>query len=367
VEVAQGDPLIIGTALTLSGPQAAMGLDSQYGAQVALNLRGKVLGHEVELANHDDRCSAEGGTTAASLLGDLEGLVAVIGTSCSSAATTAADILGERGILLISPSNTAPGLTAEESHEPFYVRTAPNDVTQAGAVAAWACEEAGIETAATIGDGSASADALHEAFAATFSIGCGGKITEEADVTPDRRAVDAALEAIATSNRGAPPELLYYPLAGDLGAMITRRAAAVPGLEDTLLAGIRYGEDGAQTANLVDGVYLSAPALLPAGDFYEISFLEEYRNVSAHDDPIGTYHGQSYDAVNIVLDAVVEVAIEEGGTLYIPRTELREAVYARRGYQGLAGTYTCDPSGDCASPTITVSLVEDGDLQPVWP
>jgi hypothetical protein len=46
---------------------------------------------------------------------------------------------------------------------------------------------------------------------------------------------------------------------------------------------------------------------------------------------------------------------------------LREAVYALQGYEGLAGTYTCDASGDCGAAPITVSLVEDGALVPVWP
>ena len=366
VEVAEGDPILIGTALTLTGPDAPLGLDSQYGAQVALNLRGALLGHDVELVQHDDRCSPDGGTAAANLLVELEGLVAVIGTSCSSAAEPAADILGERGILLVSPSNTAPRLTAD-APERFYVRTAPNDLEQGSAMAQFACTEVEVATAATIGDGGEYAEALQEAFASEFGSACDGTVTEQVNITTEGATVDAALARIATSNNGASPDVLYYPLADDLGSLITRRAGETPGLEDTILAGIHIGEDGRVTPELVDGMYLSAPMLTPTGDFYEGSFLEEYRSVSGSDDPIAAFHGHAYDAVNLVLDAVVEVAIEEEGTLHIPRMALRQAILAVQGYEGLTGTFTCDENGDCGDATITVSLVDGGRLEPVWP
>jgi branched-chain amino acid transport system substrate-binding protein len=367
VEVDQGDPIIIGTALTLTGPDAARGLDSQYGAQVALNLRGPVLRHEVELVNHDDRCSADGGTAAASLLIELGSMVAVIGTSCSSAAKPATDILGERGILLVSPSNTAPYLTADDANSPYYARTAPNDVGQARAMAEWACAEAGVATAATIGDGSGYADAMQEAFATEFASQCDGTITKQVVASPEPGRVDAALDSIANSNRGASPELLYYPLAGDLGLLVTSRARKATGLEDTILAGIHTGEDGAASSDPSDGMYLSTPMVVPTGDFYEGAFLDEYRDVSAHDEPIGAFHGRAYDAVNIVLDAVVDTAIEEKGVLYIPRTALRETILAVQGYEGLSGRYSCDAVGDCSESTATVSFVDGRALEPVWP
>lgn len=366
VEVAAGDPILIGTALTLSGPNAALGLDGQFGAQVALNLRGPVAGHEVELVNHDDRCGSEGGTAAASLLVDVDALAAVIGTSCSSAAPPAADILGERGVLLVSPSNTAPGLTAEEPPRPFYARVAPNDLAHGREMARFACGELGVQTAATLHDGSAYTQAVEEAFADEFASACDGKLTERARLDEGAAPADV-LDGIATSNEGGPPELLYYPLASSEGETVTRRARRTAGLEDTILATLRMGEDGMPAAALIDGTYVSAPVLTPAGDFYTAVFVEEYRNVSAMDEPIGAFHGQAYDAVNLLLDAVEAVAMDEAGTLYIPRTALRDAVLAADGYDGLSGTFSCQPSGDCGSAAVAISLVDGGVLEPVWP
>jgi branched-chain amino acid transport system substrate-binding protein len=366
VEVAAGDPILIGTALTLTGPNASLGLDSQFGAQVALNLRGPVAGHEVELVNHDDRCSSEGGTAAASLLVELDALAAVIGTSCSSAAPPAADILGEHGVLLLSPSNTAPHLTAEEPSRPFYARVAPNDVAHGRAMAEFACDELGVQTAATLHDGSAYGQALEEAFADEFASACDGRLTERTWLDEGATPGDL-LERLATSNEGGPPELLYLPIADAERATVTRRARRTAGLEDTILATIGVGEDGMPAASLNDGTYVSAPLLTPSGDFYTAVFVEEYRNVSAMDEPIGAFHGQAYDATNLLLDAVEAVAIDEAGTLYIPRTGLRDMVLAADGYEGLSGAFTCRPSGDCGAATIAISLVNDGVLEPVWP
>ena len=88
-------------------------------------------------------------------------IVAVFGTSCSSAALGVADtITSDVGYLMISPSNTNPGLTSEEAHQPFYARTAHNDKIQGAIVAEYALNELGATTAATINDESPYADGL---------------------------------------------------------------------------------------------------------------------------------------------------------------------------------------------------------------
>ena len=46
----------------LVGQIATQGLGHRF--QVAVNLRGQVLGHDVELDNQDDGCSADGGQSA---------------------------------------------------------------------------------------------------------------------------------------------------------------------------------------------------------------------------------------------------------------------------------------------------------------
>jgi branched-chain amino acid transport system substrate-binding protein len=373
VEVAEGDPIVLGSALVISGPDASLGLDSQYGAQVAINLRnddGGVLGHDVELNPQDDGCSSDGGTSAANLLRSIPEIVAVIGTSCSSAGVPAAQILSEAGILLVSPSNTAPSLTDPASHEPFYARTAHNDKVQGKAMAEFACNELGVATAATVHDGSPYAEQLQQVFVDNFAEICDGETTDQEAVTPDQRDFASLLQSIATSNGGAAPEFFYYPIFTAAGALITQQASTTSGMEDTYLA----GADGlfnpdflAAAGDAAEGMYLSGPDLNFAGDFYESTFKPEYTAVSGEPEPISVFHAHAFDAANMIMDAIEQVAIEEGGSLFIPRTALRDAFFASSGYEGITGTLTCDENGDCADAKISVSQVQDGAYVRIWP
>jgi branched-chain amino acid transport system substrate-binding protein len=370
VEVAEGDPIVLGTALVITGPDASLGLDSQYGAQVAVNLRGEVLGREVELNNQDDGCSADGGTAVGNLLRSVEEIVAVIGTSCSSAGVPAAQILSEAGILLVSPSNTAPSLTDPATREDFYARTAHNDKIQGAAMAQFACEELGVTTAATVHDGSPYAEQLQQVFVDNFAELCDGTTTAQEAVSPEQDDFASLLSSIATSNDGAAPEFFYYPIFTAAGSLLTQQAATTAGMEDTILAaadGVFNPDFLAAAGDAAEDMYLSGPDLAFAGDFYEATFKPAYTEVSGVAEPLSVFHAHSYDAVNMLLDAIVEVAIEEDGTLFIPRTALRDAFLATSGFEGITGTLACDENGDCADAKISVSQVQDGAYVRIWP
>jgi len=366
IELAEGDPMVMGTAMVITGPDESLGLDSQYGAEVARSLRPEIAGHEVEFNHQDDGCNTEGGTAAARALLSEENIVAVIGTSCSSAGIPAAEILSAEGIMLVSSSNTAPSLTAEDTHEPFYARTAHNDSIQGAAMAQFVCEVLGLGTAATIHDGSAYADQLAAVFRDEFASQCDGEIVGEEAIGPEDTDFSGVLGNIAADS----PEFLYYPIFVAAGALVTQQARETAGLEDTILA----GSDGIFTpdwleasGDAAEGVFLSGPDLDFAGDFYEAEFLPAYTEVSGEDAPISVFHAHAYDAYNMLADAIEEVAFTEGGTTYIPRTALRDAFFATEGYEGITGTLTCSPTGDCADAKISVSEVQNGEFVRVWP
>ncbi len=367
VEIAEGDPLELGTALVITGENESLGLDVQYGVEAAKLLRPEIAGHEVEFNHQDDGCSTEGGTAAANALASEESIVAVIGTSCSSAAIPAAEILSGEGILLVSASNTAPSLTAEDSHQPFYARTAHNDSIQGAAMAQFVCEELGLTTAATIDDGSAYADQLAAVFAEEFQSQCDGTITAEEAVTVGQSDMGPVLESIGTDS----PEFLYFPVFTAEGALIARDANQATGLENTVLGGADgiFSQDFLDAAgDATEGMYLSGPDLEFSGDFYEAEFLPAYSEVSGEDEPIQVFHAHGYDAYNMLADAIEEVAIQgDDGTTYIPRSALRDAFFATSEHEGITGSLTCNETGDCADARISVSQVTDGEFVRIWP
>lgn len=373
VEVAAGDPITLGTALANTGDVATLGLDSEYGAQVAAQFKmdeGGVLGHDIEFIHEDAGCgdAATGQVAAQALVAESDVLVAVIGTSCSRTAVTAAPILSQEGITLISSSNTSPTLTDPENAEyagEFYLRTAHNDLVQGAAMAQYACEQ-GYETAATIHDGSTYADNLQQVFAEEFPKQCDGVITAQEAVAIG----DTDFTAVLTTVAAESPDLLWLPIFHPEGTLIAQQASDFPGLEDTQL-GSADGMLGSplvieQGGDAVEGMVFSGPAC--AGDFYEETFLPAYRLLSNTEDPISVFHCHAYDAANMIFAAIEEVGlVDDAGTLFIPRRALRDALYATADFDGLTGTLTCNDVGDCADPAIRVSTIQDGKYVVTWP
>jgi len=364
VEVADGDSIRIATALVISGADSNLGLDAQYGVEVAHEERAEALGHEVELDFQDDGCSAEGGTAVAQSLASDTTLAAVIGTSCSSAGVPAAEILSGAGILLLSPSATAPGLTLPDARQEFFFRTAHNDEIQGAAMADFAFNVQGFTTAATIHDGGPYTEQLQQVFADAFTE-MGGEITGTEAVDPEATDVSGQLTELASGE----PEFLFFPIFTQAGGQVARQAGETEGLEETVLA----GADGllspafveAAGAENVEGMFLSGPQA-DFGDRYNDEFLPAYSDVSGEEEPISAFHAHAYDAYNIILDAIEEVAIEEDGTLFIPRTALKDYLGELSEYDGLTGSLTCNENGDCANSTITVREVREGEFVPIW-
>ena len=228
------------------------------------------------------------------------------------------------------------------------------------------CDVLGLTSAATIDDGSAYADQLAAVFAASFPETCDGTITAEEAVTVGQTDFTGVLENIAADG----PEFLYFPIFVAEGALITQQARETAGLDDTILG----GADGilpqdwvAASGDAANGVYLSGPDLAFSGDFYADEFLPAYTEVSGEDEPISVFHAHAFDAYNMLAQAIEEVAFTDGGTTYIPRTELRDAFFSISGFEGITGSLSCDENGDCADAKISVSEVVDGAFERIWP
>jgi branched-chain amino acid transport system substrate-binding protein len=113
-------------------------------------------------------------------------------------------------------------------------------------------------------------------------------------------------------------------------------------------------------------MYVSGPDLSFENELYN-DFLELYES-NYGTEPTAPFHAHAFDATMMILDAV-EASAQEGsdGTLLIGRQAMRDALYATEGFDGITGSLTCDEYGDCANAVIAVSLVENGDFNPIWP
>lgn len=358
VEIGAQDPIRFASFLVITTADAPLGTDSQRGVELGLDYHpdeafdgtpAEFLGHSLELQAEDDQCSAEGGQAGATKLAADPTIVAVIGTSCSSAALGVADrTLSEAGILLVSPSNTNATLTTEEQHQPYYARTAHSDAVQGAVDAVFAYNELGWKTAATIHDESIYSEGLAGVFAQRFQE-LGGTIVAEEAVASD----DTDFRQLLTSISAQNVDGIFYPLFIAAGGTVTQQAKETGGLEDVGL----FGADGmtspdlieAAGADVAEGLYLSGPDTTAFTE--TIPYREEF--VPAYEDaygekPIAAFHAHAFDAIGMMLQAVEEVAIqEEDGSLKIPRTALKDAFFGITGYDGITGTLACTPLGEC--------------------
>jgi branched-chain amino acid transport system substrate-binding protein len=367
VIVASGAPIEIGTLLSTTGANKNLGLDSLYGVELAVDYLdnafdqtdGQIDGHAIKLVNETDGCSADGGQKGATTLAADPQIVGVIGTSCSSASLGVADtIFSSKGITIISPSATNPALTTEGTHKPYWFRTAHNDRIQAAVVADFVTQVLNAKTAVTIHDESPYTQGLTDGFKSNFT---GDVLSEEAV-----NSGDTDFKALLTKIAQNPPDVIYAPDFNPVCALLVKQMADTQGLENTIYT----GSDGCSDPTFIsiggdatNGQYLSGPDLtaFSGGDFYKNSFLPAYK-LLAGSNPISVFHAHAYDAMNVMMNAIKSVAVDNGdGSLTISRAALKDAVESTSGYQGIIGTITCTPLGDCAT-SVTIGVYKLPDV-----
>jgi branched-chain amino acid transport system substrate-binding protein len=358
IAVASGEAIKIATLLTMTTPDSPYGIDAVRGVEIAIADKSRLLGHNIDLVKQDDLCSEKGGADGANAIAADATIVGVIGATCSGASLMASRILSGVGTVLISPSSTAPSLTDASTHEAGFLRTIYNDKAQGQAVAEFAFNVLGSQRMMTVQDGSPYSQQLQAAACATFEQ-LGGQCIKQVEITPDQDVTPVLQEAALLR-----PDVLFYPIYASDGASITK--SAVPaGLTSTILMssdGLLSSDFIKQTAPASEGMYLSGPATTQENQ----KFLDAYQKLYG-EAPIASYHLQAYDAATMLFKAVEEVGVNSGGTLYIPRQALRDALFSTHGLHGLSGPLTCSATGDCAQPSIEIFQVVNNEFKAIYP
>jgi branched-chain amino acid transport system substrate-binding protein len=365
VQVAAGEPLTIASALSITGDTAFLGNDSNFGIDVAQTDRGKVLDRDVEVQKEDAGCGdAATGQTAAQAIVANPAILGVIGTTCSRTAVTAMQVLGPAHIVMISPSNTAPGLTNPEHEQyggEYFFRTAYNDKVQGAAVAKYACEVLKIKSAATIHDGSPYAEQLQQVFADDFKSQCSGTITSQNAMSVG----DTDFHPLLTTIAAQTPDMIFMPIFDPEGPLIVNQSRDIAGLKDTIF----FGADGVKDAGFIQaagkvaeeiGMYFSGPDLNFGGKYTD-DFLPKLLALEGTAQPLAPYHAHAFDAFNILMDAIVaaHVGDDADGTSYFSRDGIKDYLASLKDYPGLTGTLTCD-GGDCGSSFVSIAQLVNG-------
>ncbi len=356
-----GDSLVIGVAVGLSGEGIApLGVDIQRGVELALEDRPTVSVDGAEFAvtldAQDDLCAAEGGQAVANRFSADASVIGVVGPMCSSACRAAAPIFDAAGYTTISPSCTAPDLTA--SGYSSFNRAVVSDAFQGRIAAEYIFNVLGLTKIATIHDGSPYGEGLVNVVTERFTE-LGGEVVASDAVTVGDTDFRGLLDDVAQQE----PELIYFGgFPAEAARIIEQRADA--GLEDVPFMGAD-GIRGTEVLELAgassEGVY--ATSAVAASSEALASFLERYM-ATYGEEPPAPYHANGYDAANLLLDAVEATgSVDASGNLVLDRAAIAEYIRSVENFQGLTGVLNAEGNGETSVSDIGIYQATGGDFQ----
>ena len=380
VEIGPGEAIQIRTMLSHT-VAPTFGASLRYAVELALQDVGSIHGRHVELGEPiDEMCSDAGGKAGAlEIIRDARQIVGVIGTSCSDAAVEASPLLSGAGLVMISPSNTAPRLTsdlqgnASPDYYPGYFRIANNSRLEAQTVAEFAYDELGLRRMVTVDDGDPYTMGFATAFANAFK-GLGGEVAAVLQVEEDQTDMTNVLTDIAA----VEPDGVFFPLFYAEGVPFVTQLKAFAGLEEVAL----ITDSGLLTPRFLStphslGIYFHGPALVDDSRMNEVTgkakgeILAAYRAMFG--EPETEFWVHAYDAATLLLSSIESVATELGGSLYVDRAALRDTIAETRDFDALLGVLSCDEFGDCGGTGVSIfhhtdpNATQPGALESIYP
>lgn len=344
IVVPAGEPVVIGMSAPLTGPDEPEGSEDRDAVIVGVERwkernGGLIKGHEIEMRVEDDGCTeADITIQAAERLLRREGLVGVIGPSCSAGAQAAIPVYAQAGIVAISGSATETALTADQPEERFFFRTAYRNDLEGILAGLFASVALQAEKAYLIDDGELYGEDL--ANAAQRALRDNNVIVTRESASRGMVDFSELVAKIVVES----PDIVGYAGFNPEAALLYRQ------LRDAGYAGIFGSVDAAASVpSFVEPVGPAAEGVVFAGCSLTLpdDFVADFRGVHGSAPEASAFVAQNADAVTILLDAV-EQAAEEGpdGSLTIDPAALRDAVRDTYLQDGLSGSFGFDENGD---------------------
>jgi branched-chain amino acid transport system substrate-binding protein len=303
-------------------------------------------------------------------------IVAYLGTFNSGAAKLSIPILNQSGpLVMISPANTAPGLThaaagLTDPDEPTkyypsgvrnYARVAATDDFQ-GPVAVNLMVALGVKTLYILDDqevyGKGVADSVNQS-----AVKAGITVIAQEGFDPKAADYKALMTKISTSNDGGVPDAIF------LGAIVDNNAAQILKDKVAILGDnekVKFvGPDGIYTAALIEGagadvaegVFATTPGLAfkdigEAGKKFYADYAAKFGETK---EP---YAIMGYDSMGAALKAIEDVCAAGGDPT--DRAAVNKAVFAIKDFEGALGTWSFDENGDITLPYFLVGQIKGG-------
>lgn len=344
---ADDDVILIGEVGSLTGSEAAFGISTRNGIDLAIeeaNEAGGVKGKKLAVRVYDDQSKPEEAASAVTRLLTQDKVKLILGEVASSNSLAMAPKAQDAKVPMISPSSTNPSVTEVGD---YIFRVCFIDPFQGYVMAKYAREELKFNTAAILKDvKSAYSVGLTDVFERKFTE-MGGKVVG----TESYSKGDSDFRAQLTALKKLKPQGLYIPgYYNDVGA-IAQQAEEL-GLKTVLMGG--DGWDGPPLFELggkaIEGAYVSnhysAEDPSPIVQNFIKKYSEKFKVVPDSLAALG------YDSARVGIDAMKRAPSLEGPAL-------RDAIAATKEFPGVAGTITLNAKRDAEKPAVVLQ-VKDG-------
>ena len=341
---AETDAIIIGEVGSLTGSEAAFGISTRNGIELAVdeaNAAGGVKGRKLKVIVYDDQSKPEeAGSSVARLLGQDHAQI-ILGEVASTNSLAMAPKAQEAKVPMISPSSTNPKVTEVGD---YIFRVCFIDPFQGYVMAKYAKEELKFSRVAILTDKkSAYSDGLTEVFQRKFAE-MGGKIVGVEAYSKG----DTDFRAQLTNIKKLKAEGLYVPGYYQDVAIIAEQAKEL-GIKVTMMGG--DGWDSAKLFELggsaVDGSYVSnhysADDPSPRVQDFIKRYNERYKSVPDSLAALG------YDAARVAIDAMQRAKELTGPAI-------RDEIAKTKDFPGVAGNITLDDKRNPVKPAVVLKI-----------
>lgn len=340
--------IVFGLVAPLTGPVAAFGEQVKNGAEAAIaeiNKAGGILGEQVVLKITDDAGEPKQGVSAANQL-VADGVRFVIGPVTSGVAIPASDVFAENGMLMVTPTATAPDLTARGL--PGVFRTCGRDDQQAEVAAQYVLGKLSGKKVAVIHDKGAYGKGLADAFKAAINAGGVTEILYDG-VTPG----DKDFSAILTRLKSEGAEVVYFGGYHAEGGLLARQAKDlslnVQFIGGEGLSNTEYWAIGADAA--AGTIFTNASDALKNPDSQAAVKVLEAAGI-----PPEAFTLNAYAAVE-----VLKAGIEKAGSAE-DTSAVAAALRSGDGIKTAIGSLTYGETGDLTSQSFALYKWEDGKI-----
>ena len=340
-----GDKIIkIGMVGPLTGDYATYGQSVRNGVQTAIdeiNAEGGVNGFTLQLIAEDSKGESTEAANAVQKLIDQDKVTAIVGAVLSGETATVAPIAQDSGVLMVTPSSTAPGLTDTGD---YIFRNVITDDVQARQLAEYVVSELGLKKFAVLYANNDYGVALKDNFTAKVEelgasvVGVESDLDGDEDFRAQLTKIGNEVDALYIAG--------YYTEAAKIAQQARRQ-----GIEARLL-----GADGFYSGKLVElGGDAVEGALFTAG-FYSgdssenvQAFVSTYKQKYSEEPDM--FAANAYDTMKIVAQA-----LEKAGN---DRAALKAEMANVKDFPGVTGTTSFDDRGEAVKEVIILK-VENG-------